>query len=500
VKKTFSFRGNTDFYRDDNSFIDIVAKTQKGKIINNIQSRVLQVGCCCNITIFYFLFFIRILLDFFHAILPILIYVLYNSVLNTVGIPISLCALFVCVARKCGLGGINMVGVAGNVVLSLFRRKQINQNYENFVGTSDKDEQNNENTSRKLRKIPKKSKIYDFLDVNHSVLKVSNRDNEALNEFNDSESDSDNDSDNDNDNEGDENGDNDGTISRELAEIGELPDSFPFPRRHSPNNIINNDNNNINNDNNNINHDNNTNNSYNNINHNIDTDSKTNDSNNNNNIDNNLAPGEEYYFIDIFDNGRLFPALAYTYGAYPKSAKIEMFSRSLRNLCIKYRTDPILSRDGKEKYLLCLYQLHAIQEWEIYQTLLSLRKDNRLFKINKIKEKRRKENIDSIMTAKSSIQKKIENDRENENQRIKEKIAFESDFEERCERENDEEEEGGTLRKTKEEIIDEDDESSLTDEEMVGRAQFDLSRILNLYAGHIRLMDMIVTMASDLGK
>jgi hypothetical protein len=425
----------------------------------------------------YFLIFLRFplfLLYFFYTIFSNNLFTLLYSPHNILGIPISLCALFVCVARKCGLGGINMVGMAGHVVLSLFRRKQINQISENYavnleLKTNDKKEQNKKNSSKKLRKIPKKSKIYDFLDVNHSVHKVMNQNNEILNEFNDSESDSD--SDNENDNECDEegDGDKDGIISRELAKIGEFPDSFPFPSSHSQNN--------------------NSNNNYNNS---------------------NLAPGEEYYFIDIFNNGRLTPAIAHTHEAYPKSAKIEMFSRSLRNLCQKYSSVADMSRDVNEKKFLCLYQLRAIQEWEIYQTLLSLKKDKRLYRINKIMKKRRKENMESIVDEESVAQKDVKNNYETDNQGMKEKKSIDNNLKkeykkEKDEEEEDDEEEGETQRKKKkgekmEEMFEVDEESSLTDEEMVERVRFDLSRILDLYGQYIRLMDMMVTTASDLGE
>jgi hypothetical protein len=368
-----------------------------------------------------------------------------------------------------------MVGMAGHVVLSLFRRKQINQNSENCavnleLKTDDLKEQNTKNTSKKLRKIPKKSKIYDFLDVNHSVHKVMNRNNEILNEFNDSESDSD--SDNENDTECDEegDGDKDGIISRELAKIGEFPDSFPFPSSHIQNN-----------------------------------------NSNNNNNNSNLAPGEEYYFIDIFNNGRLTPAIAHTHEAYPKSAKIEMFSRSLRNLCQKYSSVAVMSRDVNEKKFLCLYQLRAIQEWEIYQTLLSLKKDKRLYRINKIVKKRRKEDIESVVDEGNVAQADVKNNRQTDDQGMKEKKSFDNNLEKEYKpekeegEERDDEEEGETQRKKKkgekmEETFEVDEESSLTDEEMVERVRFDLSRILDLYGQYIRLMDMMVTTASDLGE
>jgi Transglutaminase-like superfamily len=457
------------------------------------------------------------------------------------GIPISLCALFVCVARKCGLGGINMVGMAGHVLLSLFRRKQINQNItENNIMNlkhikNDQFNQNNQNERIRgmLRRIPKKSKIYDFLDVNHSEYKVINRNHEILNEFNDSESDSESDSDDYNDNNDNnydgyndygyndgerngkeyENGDKDGIISRELAKIGEYPDSYPFPSRavHSQSNTQNNNYNHSNynnNNNNNINIDNNNNINNNNI----------NDINNNNN----LMQGEEYYFIDIFNNGRLSPALAHahTHEAYPRSAKIEIFSRSLRNLCQKHSTVTLITRDIIEKKFLCLYQLRAIQEWEIYQTLLSLKKDKRFYRINKINEKRKKENrYDNMLSdsqeylmqnVRQNADEKEENNQTSNSENregnffIKNNIGKdeETEHEEEGENEKDGNRKGETEeshRKKMQEVA-VDDEISLTDDEMAERVRFDLSRILDLYGQYIRLMDMMVTIASDLGE
>ena len=90
-----------------------------------------------------------------------------------VGLPIALSALFVTVANKCGMGGLNITGLNGHVLISVFRR-----NYLHHEKT--------EEIIRKDKRINVLAKCkYDCLKINDTSHAWRNRRMEINHEFDD---------------------------------------------------------------------------------------------------------------------------------------------------------------------------------------------------------------------------------------------------------------------------------------------------------------------------